>query len=82
VDSDIVRIPSGTPFSASILEISYEFLLLRVDRDHWELRFQEGSSLGVDVLELGVAVHVGGALAGLAIGLKTVTHVVEKFANQ
>ena len=56
-------------------------LLLRVDRDHRLVGFQEGGRLVCDVLELRVAVDVLLPFLGLAVRLQTIAQIVQKLAT-
>jgi len=58
--------------SASVLEIVDQFLFLGIDRDRGFARFEGRRHLGVDVIELRVAVGCLAALAGLAVALQAV----------
>src|SRR6516165_3957473 len=82
VDVDELRASLTTPFLAGILEIAHQLLLLRVDRDHRLVGFQEGGRLVCDVLELRVAVDVLLPFLGLAVRLQTIAQIVQKLAHQ
>jgi len=69
------------PFPAGVLEVADQFFLLRVDADHRLVLYQGGLNRIVDELELGVAVWIVGALAGLAIGLQAELLPLQQFAN-
>jgi hypothetical protein len=49
--------------------------LLGVDRDHRLIVGLEGADLGIDVLELGVAIGMVAAVVGLAVGLTAVAEL-------
>ncbi len=57
----------GTQLTAGILEVADKLLLLGIDRDRWLTGSLERRHVGVDVLELGVAVGVARAFARLAV---------------
>src|SRR5438105_3237977 len=78
MDAHLLGSALGSPFLARILEISQQFLLLRVDRHDRLAAFLYPSDLLADVLELGVTVWVVFAFAGLAVGLQTVTRRIEQ----
>src|SRR5215212_2911760 len=68
--------------AAPILEVADQLFLLCVDRDHRFAGSLERLHLGVDVLELSVAVGMVGAFARLGIGLQTEAQTLEQTANQ
>ena len=68
----------GLPFLARILEFPDQFLLFRVDRDHWLVPLLKRHHLPVDVLELSVAVRMRRAFARLAVGLQAVAGLLEQ----
>jgi hypothetical protein len=57
-------------------------LLLGVDRDGWLTGCLERRHVGIDVLELGVAIGVARAFARFAIGLKAETQAAQQPAHQ
>src|SRR5208282_3151200 len=67
---------------AIVTEISDQFLLLAVDRDHRLLFRQSCGHLGVDMGELRIPVGVTVALLGLAVGLQAVARRIEQFGHQ
>ena len=67
---------------STLLEVPDKLFLLRVDRDHRLAGSLEGLHFRVDVLELGVAVGVAGALARLGIGLQAEAQTVQQAADQ
>lgn len=69
------------PFTPAVFEIADQLLLLGVHRDHGLTLLLVGVYLRVDVLELGVAVDMSTALAGLAIGLQAVAERVQQFGD-
>jgi hypothetical protein len=70
VHPNVLRLTCGTPFPTGVLEVSDEFLLLRIDRDHRFARGQRRGHRVVDVNELRIAVGMAVAFPGLAIGLQ------------
>ena len=70
VHPDRLRLALGAQLPAAVLEVADKLLLLGVDRDRRLTGCLERRHLGVDVLELGVAVGVAGAFARLAVGLQ------------
>ena len=68
--------------AAIVTEVPDQFLLLGVDRDHRLLFGQRRGHLGVDVAELRIPVGVTVALGGLAVGLQTVTRLIEQVGDQ
>jgi hypothetical protein len=79
---DRFGLPLRAQLSATILEVPDELLLLRVDRDHRLTDRLERPHLGVDMLELRVAVGVAGALARLGIGLQAEPQASQQAADQ
>ena len=70
-------------FTASpIFKVADELFLLRVDGDHRVPGGLECFHLGVDMLELSVAIWVVGTFAGLAVGLKAEVETFQQPANQ
>lgn len=70
------------PLPTAILEVADEFLLLGVDRDDGLLAPQIRSRRGIDVLELGVAVGMRGALPSLPHGPEAIAESVEQPAHR
>ena len=71
VDLHALRIALGTIIRAAVLVVADQLLLLRIDRND---RLSGGLALdhmGVDVLELSVAIRMFRTLVGLAVGLPT-----------
>src|SRR3974390_1493569 len=77
VDAHVLQLAFGTPFATAVLEISHQFLLLRVDRDHRLPTLLQPRRLRVDELELGIAIGMLIAFARLAIGLQAVAGLTE-----
>ena len=78
---NVLRLTCGTPFPTGVLEVSDEFLLLRIDRDH---RFARGQRRGhgvVDVNELRIAIGMAVAFPGLAIGLQAELLLMQQLAD-
>ena len=75
----------GLPWGAApagILEVPDQLLLLGVDRDGRLTGSLERRHVGVDVLELGVAVGVARTFARLAVGLQTEAQAVQQATHQ
>src|SRR4051794_1684812 len=72
----------GAQLAAAVLEVSDEFFLLCVDRDRWLAGGLPSLHLRVDEFELGVAVGVAWALAGLAVGLQAEAEPAQQSADQ
>ena len=68
------------PLAPVVLERAHQFLLLRVHRDHRLPALLESLDLGVDVLELRIAVRVRRALQGLAVALQAVAGLIQQTA--
>ena len=77
-----LRISLGTPRFPCVLEVSHEFLLLRVNRDHWQTPGLKSPNSTVDEAELRVSIWVVRTLTRLAIRLKTVACEIEKFRDE
>ena len=58
-----------TPVGAGVLEVAEQLFLLGIDRDHRLPGSLRNQHLGVDVLELRIAVGMMRTLIGLAVGL-------------
>ena len=66
------------PLPAARLEVADQFLLLRVDGDHWLALLQERRGGRVDVLELRVPIRMLATFAGLPQGLETVAQRMQQ----
>ena len=75
------RRPLRLPFPALVGEVAHQLLLLRVDRDHRLASRQKSVRGRVDVLELRVAVRVGGAFPPLANRLQPIAQAVQQPAH-
>ena len=75
---NVLRLTCGTPFPTGVLEVSDEFLLLRIDRDHRFARGQRRDHGVVDVNELRIAIGMAVAFPGLAIGLQAELLLVQQ----
>ena len=71
-----------TQFSATVLEVAHQFLLLGVHRHDRLPSALEGLHLRVDVLELGVPIRVRRPLPGLAVGLQAVAQLLQQICHQ
>lgn len=78
---DELRPALATRFPAVVLEIAYQFLLLRVDRYDRFVRRQDRRGLRVDVLKLRVAIDVLAAFSCLVVRLQAVAHAAQKLAD-
>jgi len=81
VHADRDGLSGRLPFSASVLEIADEFLLLRVDGDHGSSACMVLLDSLVDELELRVAIRVRGAFGGLVGCLEAVTRGVQQLPD-
>src|SRR6202049_5363286 len=77
-----LRLPLGPQLTAAILEVADKLLLLRVDGDHRLSGSLERLHLGVDMLELRVAIRVAGPFARLAVGLQAEVEALQQAADQ
>src|SRR6202163_4710208 len=80
--SDRLRLSLGPQLTAAILEVSDRLLLLRVNGDHRLPGSLERFHLGVDMLELGVAIGMAGTFARLAIGLQAEVETLQQPPNK
>ena len=71
-----------TQFSATVLEVADQFLLLGIHRNDRLPSALEGLHLRIDVLELGVPIRVRRPLAGLAVGLQAVAQLFQQICHQ
>ncbi|MGL9621603.1 hypothetical protein QRQ56_26695 [Bradyrhizobium sp. U531] len=78
---DELRPALATPFPAVVLEIAYQFLLLRVDPYDRFVRRKERPGLRVDELKLRVAIDVLAAFSGLVVRLQAVADAAQKLAD-
>ena len=81
VHPNVLRLTCRTPFPTGVLEVSDEFLLLRIDRDHRFARGQRRSHGVVDVNELRIAIGMAVAFPGLAIGQQAELLLVQQLAD-
>jgi hypothetical protein len=79
---DRLGLPPGAQLAPAILEVADQLLLLGVHRDRRLAGGLECLHRGVDVLELGIAVGVAGALARLAVRLQAEAQAVQQPADQ
>ncbi len=81
MNQDVFGRAARAILTARVPERANQLLLLGVDRDH---RLSGGLELlgaAIDVFELGVAIHMLGARAGLAIGLQAVAKLAQQHRN-
>ena len=76
------RLPFWPQLTAAIFEVADKLLLLRIDRDYRLPGRLECLHLGVDMLELSVAIRVIGAFARLAVGLQAEVEALQQAADQ
>src|SRR5271157_2569794 len=72
---------ANSAVSWSTPTLTHQFLLLGIHGDHWLLPAQRPLHFTVEVFELGVAIRMAGAFSGLAIGLQTVSHLMEQIGD-
>ena len=82
MNPDRLRVTLGPILPAVVLEVSDQFLLLRVDGDHRLACRQRLLHLSIDIAELGVPVGMAGAFRGLAIALQAEPALPENRAHQ
>src|SRR6266481_3493813 len=81
MDPNRLGIALGLPFPAAVLEVPDQFLLLGVDGNH---RVAGGLVLrgrARDMIELGVAIRMLAALAGLARRLQAIVELCQKITD-
>lgn len=71
-----------TQFTATMLEVADQRLLLGVHRNRRLVVRLERLDLCIDVLELGIAVRVAGALPRLAVGLQAEVELIQQPTDQ
>jgi hypothetical protein len=76
------RLALGLVFLAGVGVFADEFLLLRINADHRLVVGAEGACRVIDVVELGVSVHVLGALFLLGRALEAIAHLVEQLSHR
>jgi len=82
MDVDSFRFALALPLSPVVLVRAYEFLLLRVHRDHRLRAPLHALDLRVDELKLRIAVRVRRSLQGLAVTLQAVASKVQKMRHR
>jgi len=70
VAAHLDRVALGRQLTTDGLEVSDQLALLGVDRDRGLARVKRCLDRPVDVAKLGIAVGMGGLLAGLRVGLR------------
>jgi hypothetical protein len=78
VNSHVVWLTPWHPFTAAVLEIPDQFLLLGVDRDRWLTAHLGLLNHRVHVLELSIAVRMRVVLLGLSVSLRAVSRLTEQ----
>jgi len=79
---DRLGLAFGAQLAASVLEVTNQLLLLGVDRNSRLAGGLERLHLGVDILELRVAIGVVRALTGLAVGLQAEPQTPQQPSDQ
>ena len=69
VDAHLLRLLLWTPFAPRILEIAHQFFLFRIHRDDRLPGCKKALCLGIDILELGIAIWMVSSLTRLAVSL-------------
>src|ERR1017187_10559023 len=64
---------AATP--APVFEISHQFLLLGINRDHRLIESDVAPDFAIDVLELSIAVRMRVSFLGLPVGLQAVPQI-------
>ena len=82
VHAHFLGLALGAQLPAGVPEIANQLLFLGVDRDRRLAGPPEAADAGVDVLELGVAVGMLAALAGLGVGLQAEAQVLQQPPDQ
>lgn len=65
MNTDFLRLSPGLIFTSFVGKVAYQFLFLRIHRDHGPLLFLKSFGLLVNMAELSIPVRMGGALFGL-----------------
>src|SRR5665213_1878674 len=81
VDLDALRLTFGPPLASTVLVLAYQLFLLRVHRYHRLPGSKRSRDIGVDVLELRIAVRTLIALDDLGIGLQAVALKLEQLPH-
>ena len=75
---NLFGIALGPQFTTTVLEITDELFLFRVNRNDWILRRQLRRNSLVDVLELSIPIGVAAALSGFLVPLEAVVEALEQ----
>ena len=70
--ANFLGFPLRTQLPSAVLEVSHQFLLLRVHRNHRLLTGQEALDFAIDVFKLPIPVGMAVAFLALPIALQTV----------
>ena len=62
-------------------EIAYQFFLLGIDGNDWFIRRQKRFGLIIDVVKLGIPIHMAAAFPGFTVGLQTVSQFTQAVSN-
>src|SRR3954464_13975450 len=73
---DLDRLAFGSVIATGVLEFADQLLLLRVDRDHRQLRRLARLGAGVDMLELRIAIRMVAAILRLAVDVPTILQLL------
>src|SRR3954447_9164246 len=78
---DLDRLAFRSVVAAGVLEVTAQLFLLRIDGDHRLLDGLELPRLGVDVLELGIAIRMAAAVLGLAVDVAAVAQRLQQLGK-
>jgi len=81
MDSYFFRLVLGLPFRAVVLEVSDQFLFLRINGDNRLTALLKSLGQIIDILKLGVSVRVRASFSRLRIGLQAVVKVMKQIRN-
>src|ERR1017187_3820781 len=70
---------AATP--APVFEISHQFLLLGINRDHRLIESDVAPDFAIDVLELSIAVRMRVSFLGLPVGLQAVPQIMQQLRD-
>src|SRR6266498_2396907 len=82
VDAHRLGFAFGPKLTPTVLEVTDQLLLLRIDRDGGLPGSLELLDLLVDVLELGITIRMRSTFQGLSVGLETEAELAQQPANQ
>src|ERR1039457_1851693 len=79
--ANLFRIPFRPPLAPPVFEISHQFLLLGINRDHRLIESDVAPDFAIDVLELSIAVRMRVSFLGLPVGLQAVPQIMQQLRD-